>query len=217
MIDLEAIDAWARDAFERKNAARELALTRSREIIRTCARTIRSVHRQEFAAATELLAAARQTSEVMARDLREHPDLYYTGYVQDALKELVEAIATLHLVRGEPLPHPAEIGVDPPAFLNGLAEAVGELRRYILDRLRAGDTARCEVLLQVMDDIYSLLITLDYPDALTGGLRRTTDLARGIVEKTRGDLTFALRQESLEQKLARLEQHLAQPLEESSA
>lgn len=217
MIDLEAIDAWARDALERKNAARELALTRSREIIRTCARTIRSVHRQEFAAAAELLAAAREISELMTADLREYPDLYYAGYVQDALKELVEATATLHLVQGQPLPEPSRIGVDPPVLLNGLGEAVGELRRYILDRLRAGEMDRCEALLRVMDDIYSLLITLDYPDALTGGLRRTTDVARGIIEKTRGDLTFALRQDSLEKKLARLEQHLAQPREESSA
>lgn len=217
MIDLEAIDAWARDALERKNAARELALTRSREIIRTCARTIRSVHRQEFTAAAELLAAAREISELMTADLREYPDLYYAGYVQDALKELVEATATLHLVQGQPLPEPSRIGVDPPVFLNGLGEAVGELRRYILDRLRAGEMDRCEALLQIMDDIYSLLITLDYPDALTGGLRRTTDVARGVIEKTRGDLTFALRQDSLEKKLARLEQRLAQPREESSA
>jgi translin len=111
------------------------------------------------------------------------------------------------MICGEPLPSPLELSVAPAAFLNGLAEAAGELRRYVLDRLRRGDTERCEILLQAMDDIYSLLITLDYPDALTGGLRRTTDITRGILEKTRGDLTVALRQDSLERLLARLERH----------
>ena len=205
MINLDAIESWARDAFERKNAAREAALSRSRELVRICARCIRSVHRQEFEPAAAMLFEARQIGDQLARDLANHPDLYYTGYVQDALKEMVEATATLRMIRGEPLPSPLELSVAPAAFLNGLAEAAGELRRYVLDRLRRGDTERCEILLQAMDDIYSLLITLDYPDALTGGLRRTTDITRGILEKTRGDLTIALRQDSLERLLAHLE------------
>lgn len=208
MINLEAIEAWARESLERKNAARELALARSRELIRTCARTIRCVHRQEFDAARELLREARGIGDQMSRDLAGHPDLYYAGYVQDALKELVEATVTLRMIRGEPLPSPVELGIAPPAFLNGLAEAVGELRRYVLDRLRQDDAERCETLMRHMDDIYSLLITLDYPDALTSGLRRTTDVTRGIVEKTRGDLTLARRQDMLESKLARLEGRL---------
>ena len=206
MIDLEAIEAWARESLERKNEAREQALARSRELIRTCARSIRSVHRQESEAAASLLDEASGIADRMTRDLAEHPDLYYAGYVQDALKELAEATTTARMVKGEPLPNPLDLGVPPPAFLNGLAEAVGELRRYVLDRLRRGDTERCEAILRNMDDIYSLLITLDYPDALTGGLRRTTDVTRGILEKTRGDLTFALRQDSLERELARVEQ-----------
>jgi translin len=208
VINLEAIEGWAREALERKNTAREQALANSRELIRTCARSIRAVHRQEFDVAAELLYEARRVGDQMSRDLANHPDLYYAGYVQDALKELVEATATLRIVRGEPLPSPVELGIAPPAFLNGVAETVGELRRYVLDRLRRGDTERCEALLQNMDDIYSLLITLDYPDALTGGLRRTTDVARSIIEKTRGDLTFALRQDGLERKLARLEDRM---------
>ena len=117
----------------------------------------------------------------------------------------LETREAIEILRGEGPPEPGELGVAPPAFLNGLAEAVGELRRYLLDRLRAGETERCEALMQQMDDIYGLLITVDYPDALTGGLRRTTDVTRGIVEKTRGDLTLALRQDALEAKLARLE------------
>ena len=208
MINLEAIETWAREHFERKNAAREQALARSRELIRICARCIRAVHRQEFDPAAEMLREARGIGDQMSRDLAHHPDLYYAGYTQDALKELVEATATLRMVRGEPLPSPLELGIPPPAFLNGLAEAAGELRRYLLDRLRAGDAEGCERLLEMMDDIYSLLITLDYPDAITGGLRRTTDVTRGILEKTRGDLTFSLRQDGLERKLAEVEGRL---------
>jgi translin len=208
MTDLAAIEGWARETFERKNSAREQALARSRELIRTSALCIRAVHRQEFDQAGDLLYEARRIGDQMSRDLAQHPDLYYAGYVQDALKELVEATAVLRLVRGEALPSPLELGIAPPAFLNGLAEAAGELRRYILDRLRCGDVERCEALLEMMDEIYSLLISLDYPDAITGGLRRTTDVTRGILEKTRGDLTFSLRQGDLERKLARLEGRL---------
>jgi len=144
----------------------------------------------------------------LGEDLRPHPDLFFTGYVQDAQKELVEATATYSLVGGAPLPAPAELGIAPAPFLNGLAEAVGELRRYVLDELRRGEIGRCETILQTMDDIYSLLVTIDYPDALTGGLRRTTDATRAILERTRGDLTFALRQRDLEEALQRVERKL---------
>ena len=206
--DLERIESWARQIFEAKNSARERALARSRELIRTCALSIRAIHRDETEGAAALLAAARGISSELSTDLAAHPDLFFSGYVQDAQKELVEAFCTASLVRGETLPDPGQLGIAPAAFLNGLAEAVGELRRYVLDRLRRGETGPCESLLRNMDDIYNLLVSLDYPDALTGGLRRTTDATRAILERTRGDLTFALRQDGLEAKLARLEQQL---------
>ncbi len=205
---LEQIEAWARAELEVKNDAREAALARSRELVRTCANSIRAVHRGEDGRAVELLGAARRLSDELAEDLRPHSDLFFTGYVQDAQKEFVEATATYSLVTGAPMPPPEDLGVAAAPFLNGLAEAVGELRRCVLDRLRRGEVARCERLLQTMDDIYSLLVTIDYPDALTGGLRRTTDGARAILERTRGDLTFALRQRDLEASLERLEGRL---------
>ncbi|MGE3912993.1 MAG: hypothetical protein AB7K36_26785 [Chloroflexota bacterium] len=120
----------------------------------------------------------------------------------------MEATYTLSILSGEPLPLPETLGVAAAPFLNGLAETVGELRRYVLDMLRRGELDGSDALLQTMDDIYSLLVTIDYPDALTGGLRRTTDLTRGILERTRGDLTFALRQHDLETSLARVEQQI---------
>jgi translin len=205
---LDDVERWARAEFETRNAAREQALSQSRELIRTCANTIRAVHRRDYEQARTLLDRARELSEGLTERLKPFPDLFYTGYVQDAQKEYVEATATLSLVSGAPMPAPAELGVAAAPFLNGLAETVGELRRFVLDKLRRGELDGSEALLQTMDDIYSLLVTIDYPDALTGGLRRTTDAARGILERTRGDLTFALRQEALERSLARVEQQI---------
>jgi translin len=208
MDTLDEIERWARSEFETRNAAREKALSQSRELIRTCANTIRAVHRRDFEQAQKLLGAARELSEGLTRNLAPFPDLFYTGYVQDAQKEYVEATATLSLVSGSPMPAPEVLGVAAAPFLNGLAETVGELRRFVLDKLRRGELDGTETLLQMMDDIYGLLVTIDYPDALTGGLRRTTDAARGILERTRGDLTFALRQQELERSLARVEQQI---------
>ena len=208
MSTLDEIESWTRAELEAKNAAREQALASSRELVRTCANSIRAVHRGEIHVAAELLEHARQLSSSLAENLRPHPDLFFTGYVQDAQKELVEATATFCLVSGASMPPPAQLAAAAAPLLNGLAEAVGELRRYVLDQLRRGEVARCETVLQMMDDIYGLLVTIDYPDALTGGLRRTTDATRAILERTRGDLTFALRQRQLEESLRRLETNL---------
>ena len=194
---LEAVEVWARRELDAKNLARETALRVSRELVRASANSIRAVHRRQFEQAEALLERASALNRELASLERDAPDVFWAGYVQDAQKELVEACCTLALVRGVALPDPSALGVAPAAFLNGLAEAAGELRRYVLDKLRRGEVAGCEELLSEMDDIYSLLVTLDYPDALTGGLRRTTDSTRGILEKTRGDLNLALRREGL--------------------
>jgi translin len=203
--ELDAIETWARAELERKNAAREQVLQWSREMVRACANSIRAVHRRDFARAGELLQEARSLNAQISSRLDGLGDIYWTGYVQDAQKEFVEASATYALVKGEPLPSPQALQIAPAAFLNGLAESVGEMRRYVLDMLRRGETDGCERFLTAMDDIYSVLVTMDYPDALTGGLRRTTDNTRGILEKTRGDLTLALRQDALQAALRAVE------------
>ena len=208
-VDLSELEAWARCELDRKNAAREEVLRWSRELVRACATSIRAVHRRELEVAEQRLSEARELNARIADTLVDLADIYWTGYVQDAQKELVEACATYALVTGGRLPDPRQLGVAPAPFLNGLAEAVGELRRYVLDLLRRGELDRCEAILGAMDDIYSLLVTIDYPDALTGGLRRTTDSTRGILEKTRGDLTLALRQEALGEALRLAERTLA--------
>lgn len=208
MNNLDSIVEDIRAQFEVKNAARDRTLTRSRELIRLCAQSIRATHREEFDEAKALLEQARTVAGEMTSAIAEHSDLYYTGYTQDSLKELVEASTLLAIVHDQPLPTPEEIGVPGPAYLNGLSEAATELRRHILDQIRQGHNAKSERLLQAMDDIYSKLITIDYPDAITQGLRRSTDVVRSVLERTRGDLTLTQQQEKLKQSLRDFENKL---------
>ena len=184
------------------DTARERALRLSREMIRHCADSIRAIHRGEFDAARELICSAAALVKESRALLNEHPEVYFTGYMQDALKEYVEANAVLAFIEDKPLPSPEELQVGAAPYLGGLADTVGELRRYILDRLRRDDFSRCEETLAVMDEIYTILVTMDFPDAVTRGLRRSTDMVRGILERTRGDLTVALRQRRLEAMLS---------------
>ena len=190
---------------------REEALTLSRRIIRSAALTIRATHRAEFGDAAAILAAARQDLERLAEIVRSCPNFTAIGYVSDAQKEYAEACITYALLHGEPLPHPAELQVPVAPYLNALGETAGELRRAILDSLRQGCLDPCEARLQVMQQIYDFLTTVDYPDALTGGLRRTTDALRRILENTRADLTTAQRQQTLQAALERLCARLPQP------
>ena len=206
---LRALAEQAHQAFQAKHRAREQALTLSRECIRLSANTIRAVHRQEFDQARELLKQAAQRVREMRESLRSHQDLYYMGFVQDAQKEYAEASATLAFVADQPMPLPQELQVEMAPYLNGLGEAVQELRRFILDALRRDEVDRCEATLATMDEAYTLLVTMDYPEGVTGGLRRTTDMVRGVLERTRGDLTIVARQQSLERRLAELHERLA--------
>ncbi len=205
MQGLDAIEDKIRQNFVAKNAARDAALGKSRELIRHCSLSIRATHRGEYDEARTILATARGVAEAMKQDVAAYPDLYWTGYVQDSLKEFSEASIVLALITGQAVPDPEAIGVDYAAYLNGLGEAAGELRRYTLDIIRHNELERSEQTLQQMEDIYSLLVTMDFPDALTGGLRRTTDMVRGVLERTRGDLTVAWRQEKLEKRLTDFE------------
>ena len=199
--DLEAIAAELRPKFAAEDEAREKALRSCRQVIRHSADAIRAVHRQEQDKAKGLLDSAYELLRELNHDLAKHGRLLHSGFVHDAQKEFAEGYITLALIAGEDLPKPAALGISNAAYLDGLGESVGELRRYILDSLRRGDFSRCEELLDIMDEIYGILITMDFPALLAHGLRRTTDAIRGIIERTRGDLTVALRQKKLETKL----------------
>jgi translin len=202
---LKDIAQEALEALEARHRIRECALELSRRLIRHSANTIRAVHRGEFEQAREMLDEGREVVQQFNADLVDEQSIYGAGYVQDALKEYAEASITFALMAQDPLPGPGDLHVDYPAYLNGLAEAMGELRRSILDLIRRGEVERAEELLRVMDDVYGILVTVDYPDAITRGLRRTTDMVRGVLERTRGDLTMAVRQQRLEATLGRFE------------
>src|SRR5579885_1281323 len=214
--NFESIGREATEHLAMKNAARERALPKSRSAIRFCANSIRAAHRQDFQTAAHLLAQAADLLQEMAIDLRDHQDIYFAGFVQDAQKEFAEACTFSALVQHQPLPGAEQLGIGWAAYLNGLGEAVGELRRYLLDQLRRGNIETCEVYLGYMDDIYAILISIDFPDAITAGLRRTTDSARGILEKTRGDLTIAMEQAQLQRTMLalrdELQHHRPEPL-----
>jgi translin len=205
MDRLEKIADQMHQTFVARTSARDHALTQARTLTRYCANTIRAVHRNEFSLAKEHLDNASRLVGSLHTDLEDYPDLYYAGYTQDALKEYAEASIVYALVNDKELPSPQELGLENSTYLNGLAESVGEFRRRCLDILRQGYSKEAEQLLQHMDDIYAVLITMDYPNAITGGIRRQTDIARSITERTRGDLTLSLRQEHLERSMQRLE------------
>ena len=198
---LVSIGEELRAVLEAKNAAREKGLALSRKLVRTSANAIRAIHRGDREPADALLDEAQRCLEEAQAAMAEHPDIRYAGFLHDAAKEYAEARITYALVFGLPLPEPGFLGVEAAAYLNGMGEAVGEMRRHLLDLMRRGELEQSEQLLGAMDEIYALLISMDYPDAMTGGLRRTTDVTRSIVERTRGDLSTTLIQHELKQAL----------------
>lgn len=208
MDQLDTTADQIRAEFEQVNTARDHAYQRSRELISLCARAIRAIHREEWPRAESLIAEAKKATEVMVDGVRDYPNLYHAGYTQDAVKEFVEANLTYALVRDLPLPTPEALGTEGNTWLNGLAEAATELRRRILDIIRHGHSDEAERLLDVMDQIYSQLVTFDFNDSITGGLRRRTDTVRAVLERTRGDVTNSLRQAQLEEALKSVENRL---------
>ena len=219
MQKLEKIAEQIRQTFDAQTATRDKALGQARALTRACALSIRAVHRDEIGVMQSHLDEACQIADALRKDLADYPAFYFAGYTQDSLKEFAEASITCALIRHKPLPTPEELNLPPNTYLNGLAESVGEMRRRSLDMLRQDNSAEAERLLGHMDDIFAILVTMDYPDAITNGLRRQTDVIRAIIERTRGDLTFSLRGEKLERSLSRLSGQLPMsglPLENGS-
>ena len=202
-MDLGDLSADLQRHFDAKMSAREAALPASRQAIRDSANAIRAIHRGEDQEADRLLDRASEALRKGEKAVAEHPDVRHAGFLHDAQKEYAEARLTEAVLRGRVLPHADELAVTPAAYLNGMAEAIGECRRAVLDLLRQGEAARAEEILRAMDEMYDVLVTMDYPDAITGNLRRATDVARGLIERTRGDLSVSIVQRSLRDALER--------------
>ena len=214
--DLTAIIEAVRADLTARNDVRDATLRRSRDLIRVCAHSIRATHRHEFEEALALLAEARSLARAMIADLHDMPDLFHTGYTQDALKELTEASLVYAFVSGAALPTPRDLGVPSDTYLQGMSEAATEMRRYALDMIRRGQPEEAEPFLAIMDEVYALHLTIDFPDAITGGLRRLTDVLRGTVERTRGDVTMAIRQETMRAALQAFEARVMRSREDGA-
>ncbi len=208
---INEITAEIQQNFEAKDKARETGLSLSREVVRTCGTAIRHIHRGDISKAVILLEDARGSLEDIDLQLADHPDIYYSGFVEHAQQEFVECAVVHQLLTKEndsnsdTLPTPQELGVTYAAYLNGLGDVVGELRRHILDLIRQDMPHEGDQFLDIMDDIYSTIMMFDYPDAITRGLRRKSDVARSLIERTRGDLTNAMQQQKLEQNMKKFE------------
>lgn len=211
MASLEGVVQALRERLEVKNRVRDATLNRSRDLTRLCANSIRATHRANFDQATDLLRQATALAAEMMGEVDGHVDLLFAGYTQDALKELAEAHITYAIVTDGPLPTPEELGVQAPAYLNGLAEAMGEMRRHVLDLIREERLERAEAVLAIMDEAFWQLVTVDFPSAITGDLRRRTDMVRGVLERTRADLTTAQEQLRLRLALQQFEEKLSGP------
>ncbi len=206
---LDTIAENIHHSFETRTKARDQALEQTRLLIRYCANAIRAVHREDQDLALKYLKDAADLAQALTKNAVDHPDFYYAGYTQDALKEYAEAHLTYALINGDTIPTPEELNIGAVPYIKGLAETSGELRRRCLDMLRRDRSEEAERILEDMDDIYAVLVTMDYPNAITSGLRRQTDIVRSITERTRGDLTLSLRQEQLEKKLQAFEDYIA--------
>ena len=209
MTDFEELSDRIRESFERQNKVRDEALAQSRNLTRHAARAIRAIHREDADLAQEHLAEADILAKAMRDSLIDEPDLYYSGYVQDALKEYCEAHVTVAVILNQEWPSPEDLHLTYATYLNGLSEVIGELRRRIMDIMRNGHSPEVERLLDVMDEIYAQLVTMDFPDALTYGLRRRTDIARSIIERTQADVTVSFRQQQLEKMMLSLSEQLS--------
>jgi len=193
----EEIAEQLRGEAQRMHEAREQGLAKCRTLTQTSARCIRHIHRHQFAEAEKLLAETRSVSQVARETLRPHGSLFYAGYLHDAEKEMVEAHAVFAIVHRNPIPGPAELGVGIMTYLNGMGEAASECRRFALDEMRAGRLEEAAWILEQMETIYEELITFDYSDSMTHGLRRTCDALRAVIERTRSDLTTTKSQQEL--------------------
>lgn len=206
----DEIVAALKDRAQLMHQGREAGLSLCRSLIQCSAKCIRHVHRHQFQEAHALLVEAKAISARARESLNPFPELYHAGYLHDAEKEMVEAAAVLAMVEDRAYPSADELGVGIMSYLNGMGEAASEVRRYCLDEMRRGNLVKAEGILVQMETVYDDLITFDFPDAMTGGLRRTCDALRAVIERTRSDLTATVSQQALVAELRATREKLAE-------
>ena len=214
--DFAKVSAAIIERLTRISQVRDRALGDCRQVVRWSANSVRASHRGDFDEAERELDEARNLAQAVFAYTHEVPSVYWAGYVQDAMKEFAEAAITNSIIRNHEIPTPGVLGVEDAAYLNALAEAASELRRDTLDLLRGDELDRATDMLGMMDEIYAVLVSIDFPDAITGGLRRTTDSLRAVLERTRGDLTVTINQRRLERAVRSMQTYLGMDSEQLS-
>ena len=205
---LSGITSKIFENFEKKDGVREHTLKLSRTIVRLSSRAIKSIHRDEFEQAKLMIEEASQLNHTIQSLLEDYPDIYHAGFVENGQKEYVEAAILYHILKDNEIPEPAQLGVEESAYLLGLGDVVGELRRTVLDLIRLDSPHKGEKILETMDEIYTSIMLFDFPEALSRGLRHKGDVARSLVERTRGDLTNAIGNAKLKESMSGLEKIL---------
>jgi len=203
MEKMDKIGSRIKKSLNNKDKSREKGLPLTRKVIRFSSEIIKMAHRGQLQESRTLLEEAGKILREAQKSLEKYPDIYYGGFLQSAEKEYAEATITLALIKKQSLPSPEVLKIGGTSYLRGMGEAIGEMRRYILDSIRKDKLSDCERLLGLMDEMYYFLFSFDYPEPLVRGLRRTVDSARGLIERTRADVTNAVCQKRLEEKLSK--------------
>ncbi len=198
MKNLDEVISEIEGRLDEKDEVRELAIKSSRTIARLAGAAIQGMHRGEDSAA--ILHETHEEVAKLRSLLDGHPDLFHAGFVENAMQEACESFLVHAILEGEKLPTPKECGVTDTAYLLGLGDVVGELRRFALTALRDGDVASASHSLERMERILDSLMRFDYPTALIA-LKRKQDVARSLIEKTRGEVAVAARSHELAKKI----------------
>jgi translin len=205
MPTLKNILTKIREELQEKEKMREEAQKNMRQATSLSKQAILQIHQKKPKQAQTLLAQAKQIITKLWQTSQKHPNIIYTGMFSAAQQEYAEANIFLKLTQENKFPTPTQINVTPTDYTLGLADVIGEYRRHVLDQLRTGSARKAENSLRTMDQIYIQLMALDESYMLVNGLRRKCDVARKIIEITRGDITQEIRRNQLEQQLKRLE------------
>ena len=205
MTSLKTILNGIKKELKEKKIIREEAQMKMRKATSLSKQAILYLHQKKLINAKELIGKTREIITTLNNLATEHPEIIYTGLFSAACQEYSEANIFLRLIKGSEFTKPKELDISPSDYVLGLADVIGEYRRLALDALREGDLRKGEACLQLMDKIFTELMAMDEAYILVHGLRRKCDIARRIIEATRGDITQEIRRSSLERSLKEFE------------
>jgi translin len=205
MKNLEEIAERIESRLEEKDQVREVAIKSARAINRLSGSIVHLIHKGEDV--RPMMNEALDETHRLRSLLEDYPEIWESGLVEGALQELAEAAILLALVHDDELPDPDDMGITGNAYLLGMADAIGELRRFALEKLREGEVDEAKIYLEIMEEIFLVIMRFDFPDALIP-IRRKQDVARSLLEKTRGDVAVAVNSARLQMRMDELSRKL---------